>query len=981
MSDTKTFTAVFKISDYFSAGYDKLQKKVKGLTDTTHTVSVNMDSKSVVQKSQELTRHMETSVGSAASKSSGLISQVSSATSGALGRVSAATKEIGSSVGALSGRFSGAFSAIRSTVGDTTSAIKDLSGSMATMAAGGVVAGYSFLSSAKGSLYKEQVYDAIEANRKLNVSRKQLQESAIWLASATPGSVTAATEELYNILSAGGNKYLGKSDKATDSAKAIAAFTYSKQEMLGKNDIQDSTQLIRMATMTEGELGGEVAERFQAATGLTDAEMKTAQGRMRALIKKGQNVDLPAEVAARPWTQVEGNLSVLQGQIGGSMTSALIPFTQKIADIIALISSIPNAPALIGLVAMLTAAAGATSMLISVFTPLYMLLSKVGVATRVTSAAEGAATAVKTALFGATNAQTASIALATGATEAEAAAFAADTAAQNTGLIARAKGTVANGLHTISVTTGTAANWLRTSSMAALALITGVLTGEISLNTVAMTIWNATVGAGAAILGTFDAALFAPLAALGLIAAVVGVVLWKTGALSAAWKALSKVDFGGALKDLMSGNYDKAWRKIEKGFGKVETAFTTQLQVGLKEMTGLDFSKGLDGVTYQLSTMAQSMLSSNPYIEKSYSAVLKVISFFEWIYSLGKSFYSWLQDAMPGAKKQRAETSLETDIAKINKKTTDNDVVYNKQSNKFSMVNAYGAGFDVSGESGLAKYIGAKQAKKLYKEATEYQNAPSFAEGIANAVKEGLIGLGDDIANSISTEVSTIGTSVSEALTNAALEIPGMSELVTVLTNLNTTLSSWYENSVGSWFGGGKNEHSGETPIFSNDMGDVFYGTSGYDIQLKQDLNGQGNAGDWLKDKTEGEVQSALGTSQTLLKKSYAAGATFQSSGRFSGDVHDTEEIIPQAITKKGAGPISRAVSDLLGSGRGSAGGSGTTGGREVNVTIYQTTKADFAGAKFDANFDVKRFIQQVSDSSKAGAIKGVKDQLGQRTC
>ena len=63
--------------------------------------------------------------------------------------------------------------------------------------------------------------------------------------------------------------------------------------------------------------------------------------------------------------------------------------------------------------------------------------------------------------------------------------------------------------------------------------------------------------------------------------------------------------------------------------------------------------------------------------------------------------------------------------------------------------------------------------------------------------------------------------------------------------------------------------------------------------------------------KIKEDFYNALGEDQKPFWEPYAVGATFKKGGLFAGRVHDTEEITPQAITKRGPGPIAKAI-DLL---------------------------------------------------------------------
>ncbi len=59
----------------------------------------------------------------------------------------------------------------------------------------------------------------------------------------------------------------------------------------------------------------------------------------------------------------------------------------------------------------------------------------------------------------------------------------------------------------------------------------------------------------------------------------------------------------------------------------------------------------------------------------------------------------------------------------------------------------------------------------------------------------------------------------------------------------------------------------------------------------------------------------------------YAAGATFEKGGLFTGMVHSKEEIIPQAIAQKGTGPLSKVLGDIQQS-------DGGASRRSVNINV-----------------------------------------------
>ena len=66
----------------------------------------------------------------------------------------------------------------------------------------------------------------------------------------------------------------------------------------------------------------------------------------------------------------------------------------------------------------------------------------------------------------------------------------------------------------------------------------------------------------------------------------------------------------------------------------------------------------------------------------------------------------------------------------------------------------------------------------------------------------------------------------------------------------------------------------------------------------------------------------------------YAVGATFNKGGLFTGQVHEKEEIIPQAIAQKGTGPLSKVLGDLQQSGQGPS-------GRSVNIHVDEQLRVE----------------------------------------
>jgi hypothetical protein len=982
MANSRTFTAIFQLSDYFSTKYEGIQKKIKGLTDTTHDVQIGADTSSAMKKTEELGRSINSSIVGQSGKSTSALSMLSASATGAFDRVTQATNRAGGAVTSIRGKFQNAFGDIKSTISDTGNAISELAGSVAMIGAGGAVAGFSYLEASQSQLKVDSIVRAIDQNKRFNVSNDQLQEAVANL--QTPGSTNSKTSELYGIITAG-TKYMGKGQKAIDKATAISQFGFANQEAIEAQGFDGIQEIIGMALEEEGALTGEEGMKFQIATGLSNAEMATAQTRLKALVGKGLKVDIQSEIDKRPWIEMQASIDSLQSNIGKATTGTIAPFIKGIAAIVTKISEIPGAPGLIGMVAMLTAGAGATSLLISVFTPLYALLSKVGVATKVMNALEWASVTVKTALTGTNAAQATSYALSTGAIGMEAEALAADTAAQNVGIIAKARSTAANGINTISHYVSSAALWGRSAATGALTIVTGLLTGQMTVNTAAMMVWNGVVAIGTTLMGGFDAALFAPLLLLGALVAVIAIVAYKTGALGAAWKELSKINFGGAWQDILSGNYDKALRKVEKGIGKAGDAFKTKILVGIDETIGGTLEDPLGSIQSVLEGTYRWTSKAFPFVEKISGYSEKARNWLEWLYNLIKSVWSWLMNAIPGAAKEEARQTLNTDVGRTNKQTAVYDVTYDYSLKKFRAYNtsiSNPAPVEIGSLSDLATYIGSGRAKKLWTEAKTYEDKPSFAQGIAEAVKEGLSGF-----------LTGLEDTIKDALQLPEVSFPSIDDLVGILTSLVDSLVR-LEKAItvklglgGSGAGGsgwGGLAGSGEAVYNSLDGRYTYtWDTSASTVAIK-DWNGSLGTNTPVSvvdfSSLDQDVQDALNSEAKNLQ-THAVGATFKSTGVYTGKFHEREEVIPQALATKGPGPISRAMADLYDLDNAGSGSRNLRSGGEIHVHIHNDPKFDFAGARFDASFDVDAFLKKATDQMKDVAVKAVKDQIGQRTC
>jgi len=475
--------------------------------------------------------------------------------------------------------------------------------------------------------------------------------------------------------------------------------------------------------------------------------------------------------------------------------------------------------------------------------------------------------------------------------------------------------------------------------------------------------------------------LMNPYVALIALAAILLIVAYKTGVLQKAWdkfqqSAIGKdimsglkglADFAGTLIDRFSKWYEdsgknqmlsafftlvevlgNAWDYVDKiystmrggGASPILAALTAisaaPLALGMgiaKTVTGKDSGELLDYLIELDQRWINYLITNFPLFGRILEILKSVKNLFEWLYSLFQSFWSWIQRAMPGAEKETARQKLEKDISGANNATKGERALwydYNDKSFWTKRTDIPNGPTQKLSQGELANFYGEGRAKKLVEKAETYESKPGFAEGIAEAVKKGISG---------------IGTIIADAIKDLVMDIPGMEGIVKVLESLQTTidnLQTWLDK-----YGLG----GGVTGAVDAGMGGVAAGVLGPGYH---------------------PAKAAYD-----LVTGHASGATFTRGGRFVGTVHAPEELLPQAVTAKGPGAIARALAALDAATSGGSPTAGIAGAGDVRV--YVTAPIDFSGAKISNNMDVEKIITRLHKEIGPIAEKAVRDAIGNR--
>ena len=376
---------------------------------------------------------------------------------------------------------------------------------------------------------------------------------------------------------------------------------------------------------------------------------------------------------------------------------------------------------------------------------------------------------------------------------------------------------------------------------------------------------------------------------------------------------------------------------LGQDIGKAITA-TTEAAGKIWEVIGPIIVKLLEGLLDIMSgpMMAVLWLIAAIY-DKIRPYVLQLVEGILGILDKLKGMWNWLMDAIPGARKEEARIALERQAKKEGLAIT--------PAGSIVHADRFGAPIATSGAAGEA-------SETLLGLQAKYLALPGFAEGIADAVRAGLSGLGD-----------IIGKAVGENMP----DFPTFDDLVKTLEDLAAAIESI--PGLGSW-----DEVAGSR-ITSAETGAEYYAEvnseSGERRIRRHRPWYKGGADDLIEDESDlpADVKDAL-------TQGHASGLTFTGTGTYFGKFHGPEEVLSQASTIRGPGIIARAMEALDGVTR----GSGQAGrGGETHIHVENKNRFEFAGARFSPDFDMEAFLKMIDARIETGSVEAAKKVIGNR--
>lgn len=930
--NSRTFTSIFDLVDNFTSKFDAIQKRANSISERTFNVGFDFNQSKAGQALDNIQKKVNDTTSTTNSWNNAL-----GRAAGVADKTASSTQKIGNEAQKTTG-FLGSMQSKLENVGGVADKLRDKFGAITGLLAGGSIGGMSWLKAMDSKSFSDAVYEKLSRKK---VDTKSL-EAFVNKANETGGLTTSGNrlriaDDILTRTSLRGGRM-------EDATTALEKIWYKKgtylQENYGVRSVDDLSDILTKKRLGPGDkqMLDDLNIRGTGATSRVRSAQKLAAG---------PEYDVEKLVAEDPYQAFLNKLSDTSKNVGKTMIEPMNMVLGKVNDLLDLINNIPGAPGLIAIIVAMTAAAGGASLLLTVLGPLIPLM-----------------TALKVAMFG------------------QAVATAAASTSTSVMAVAGFGGTAANTALAASSTAASGGFW---------AMAAGIWAAVAPLLVIAV-----------------------PLIALG---AALYLVEQKTHIFSKAFKQLGKTEMA---HDLLGFFKDMGYW-IREGIKWVDTLYKMLKTTGLSKvvlgaafgpiglglgaasmLSGKDPGELLGWIIDQDKNIIRWIVTTFPFFARIHEILKKVLGVFEWLYSLFQSFWSWIQRAMPGAEKETARQKLEKDISGANNATKGERTLwydYNDKSFWTKRTDIPNGPTQKLSQGELADLYGEGRAKKFVEKAETYESKPGFAEGIAEAVKKGISGIGTEIAN---------------AIKGLVMEIPGMPELAKAITDLQTWLD---DHNLGGAVEGVKSAVTTGTGTVAFGAGYPLM-TSSYDAASNQlpiidavlstsvktlaagPLSGPIESISIIANRnSEGESQPTVDQvaatyvniqdpAQTLTKKQYddldpdqqagwkakyATGARFSRGGLFAGIVDTTEEIIPQAVTQRGAGPISRALGllDSVMSGQPSSMGAGAGA-----IHIHMPTQ-DFSGMKISSDVDFKRLVIDANKKTFDDVMKEVKKIVG----
>ena len=997
------FNTYFNLIDNFTAKFDAIQKRITSVTRDKYVVDFGVSNEVVTQtqgigkKLQEFVAGINNAVLGGGEATDGILQKTQESAN--------KTADSMTKVGTETSKSTSALDKMRTKMGDMTGLADKLSDKFGIFTAtltSGAVAGIAWLKAFDSAAISKSIYRKLERK---NIDTERLQE---FVAEASGMGYTTKGQRR-DIADVVLSRTKMRSTQAEEFTLNIEKLYAQEEEYLNRMGVVSSADLADMLTRkTLGRGEKRILEDIGVSSG-------SVSSRARSVAKSTEGVTAEELVKGDPLLVLNNRLGEFSSKMGKTMIEPMSTVLAVFIKIIDIIDRIPGAPNLVAIGMVLASAAGATSLLITVLSPLGGIYTK---------------------LTGLLVANTTATATNTGSQVANAGASNVSIIAKTRLAAANVYASVATRAHTLATVINRATAMASVGAMAALAVIHGVLTGSITLTTAATWALNVAM----AVLDTLNPFTYLAIGAL-ILAGILGLIAYKSGLLGTVWKDLSKIKFGKVFDDLMKGDFDGAWKRLSKG-----------MAIAWEDVKGditLKFGGNFETIVNYVRMLVSLASRMFPVHAKALGVLTDTKSIFDWMYSLWKSFWSWLGSvlntlisAFPGGKKSLAKSEWEEAMEKSGITYSEGKYYQSEPTaittwddalKKWTNFEA-GHGAEVTPSKDIlalqARYEGEKGFFESLPGIDELNTTIDEIKKVFKGVSDSFDGFVDTLTKFKDSIVSQFSNFIKNVFpwaggAEVTPTFEGFKEYVQTATKGSENYKRFTQSSDEVLRAAYTEAQTGipqEHPITDEyeykQLVEAAYpqylkhGTPQIPAEPAKSPIGNLPTGNLSPHETEvkrsesnidydaarqkgiaagliiEDVKSYTNGKETISPKAwgtldsdqkehwtpqYAVGATFKKDGLFAGRVHAPEEIIPQATAQRGAGPIARALDTLYGV---TSSGRASSGSQKTEIHIHEHN--DFSGMKVSSAIDVDKLMRDIERKIRSGSISAVRKQIEQ---
>jgi hypothetical protein len=354
--NSRTFTSIFDLVDNFTNKFDAIQKKANSISDRAFGVRVDFNQSKAGQALDNIQKKVNDTTSTTNSWNNAL-----GRAAGIADKTSSATQKIGSEAQKSTG-FIGSMQGKLENVGGVADRLRDKFGAITSLLAGGSIGGMSWLN-AMASEKADKSFDRRLA--RMHIDTKPIDDF-VAKAEGTGYTTTSTRQDIAESLLI---RTKLRGSKMESTTKAIEDLYAQNSYDLGKKGITSAEDLADL--LTKKKLGPGDKQT------LIDLGIKGTgvSSRLRSAEKQAKGIDESALAKEDPYQTFLNRMSETSKKVGKTMVEPMNMVLEKVNSLLDLINNIPGAPGLIAMVAVMMAAAGGASLLLTVLSPLAPLLT------------------------------------------------------------------------------------------------------------------------------------------------------------------------------------------------------------------------------------------------------------------------------------------------------------------------------------------------------------------------------------------------------------------------------------------------------------------------------------------------------------------------------------------------------------------------------------------------------------------------------